>query len=166
MDDDRRCGVRSDRRRRPNRRHRRLRQGIADPMSVSSASNPTTRPAMRESIAAGGPVTLDHVGIFADGVAVKRVGDETFRLCQGIRRRDRDRGHGPDLRRHPGHLRGHPLDRRTGRRSRRRWPEKIRREEPHHGTGPSSPSTAARTSISTGCGTSRNARRSASSRKC
>ena len=30
----------------------------------------------------GKPVTLDHVGIFADGVAVRRVGDETFRLCQ------------------------------------------------------------------------------------
>jgi threonine dehydratase len=37
---------------------------------------------MRESLAAGEPVTLDHVGIFADGVAVRRVGDETFRLCQ------------------------------------------------------------------------------------
>jgi len=38
--------------------------------------------AMKESLDAGGPVTLDHVGIFADGVAVRRVGDETFRLCQ------------------------------------------------------------------------------------
>lgn len=38
--------------------------------------------AMRDSIKAGEPVTLDHVGIFADGVAVRRVGDETFRLCQ------------------------------------------------------------------------------------
>ena len=37
---------------------------------------------MRDSIAAGEPVVLDHVGIFADGVAVRRVGDETFRLCQ------------------------------------------------------------------------------------
>jgi threonine dehydratase len=37
---------------------------------------------MKESLAAGEPVTLDHVGIFADGVAVRRVGDETFRLCQ------------------------------------------------------------------------------------
>lgn len=37
---------------------------------------------MRDSLAAGRPVTLDHVGIFADGVAVRRVGDETFRLCQ------------------------------------------------------------------------------------
>jgi threonine dehydratase len=38
--------------------------------------------AMRDSIEAGEPVTLDHVGIFADGVAVRRVGDETFRLCR------------------------------------------------------------------------------------
>ena len=38
--------------------------------------------AMRESVAAGKPVVLDHVGIFADGVAVRRVGDETLRLCR------------------------------------------------------------------------------------
>ena len=38
--------------------------------------------AMKESLAAGHPVTLEHVGIFADGVAVRRVGDETFRLCR------------------------------------------------------------------------------------
>jgi threonine dehydratase len=37
---------------------------------------------MQKSLAAGQPVTLDHVGIFADGVAVRRVGDETFRLCR------------------------------------------------------------------------------------
>ena len=43
---------------------------------------PDDSAAMRDSLAAGEPVTLDHVGIFADGVAVKRVGDETFRLCQ------------------------------------------------------------------------------------
>lgn len=36
---------------------------------------------MSASMAAGFPVTLDHVGIFADGVAVRRVGDESFRLC-------------------------------------------------------------------------------------
>ncbi len=30
----------------------------------------------------GTPVTLDQIGIFADGVAVSRVGDETYRLCQ------------------------------------------------------------------------------------
>jgi threonine dehydratase len=43
---------------------------------------PEDSAAMRDSIAAGKPVVLDHVGIFADGVAVRRVGDETFRLCQ------------------------------------------------------------------------------------
>lgn len=43
---------------------------------------PEDSAAMRDSIAAGRPVTLDHVGIFADGVAVRSVGDETFRLCQ------------------------------------------------------------------------------------
>lgn len=39
---------------------------------------------MKASFAAGKPVTLEHVGIFADGVAVRRVGDETFRLCQEL----------------------------------------------------------------------------------
>ncbi len=43
---------------------------------------PDDSAAMRDSLAAGKPVSLDHVGIFADGVAVRRVGDETFRLCQ------------------------------------------------------------------------------------
>ncbi|MDE4005750.1 threonine ammonia-lyase, biosynthetic [Glaesserella parasuis] len=34
------------------------------------------------ALQAGQPVDLERVGLFADGVAVKRVGDETFRLCQ------------------------------------------------------------------------------------
>lgn len=37
---------------------------------------------MKRSIAAGDPVTLDDVGLFSDGTAVKRPGDETFRLCR------------------------------------------------------------------------------------
>ncbi|RLA31263.1 MAG: threonine ammonia-lyase, biosynthetic, partial [Gammaproteobacteria bacterium] len=45
---------------------------------------PTDSAAMKESLAAGKPVTLDHIGIFADGVAVRRVGDETFRICQEL----------------------------------------------------------------------------------
>ena len=45
---------------------------------------PEDSAAMKKSLAAGTPVTLDHVGIFADGVAVRRVGDETFRLCQKL----------------------------------------------------------------------------------
>ncbi|WP_067050882.1 threonine ammonia-lyase, biosynthetic [Moritella sp. JT01] len=36
---------------------------------------------LRAALDAGEPVTLDRVGIFADGVAVKRIGTETFRLC-------------------------------------------------------------------------------------
>jgi threonine dehydratase len=45
---------------------------------------PDDSASMQASLAAGRPVTLDHVGIFADGVAVRRVGDETFRLCQQL----------------------------------------------------------------------------------
>jgi threonine dehydratase len=43
---------------------------------------PDDSAAMQKSLAVGHPITLDHVGIFADGVAVRRVGDETFRLCR------------------------------------------------------------------------------------
>jgi threonine dehydratase len=38
---------------------------------------------MYESLKAGRRVTLERVGIFADGVAVRRVGEETFSLCRG-----------------------------------------------------------------------------------
>ena len=37
---------------------------------------------MYESLQAGRRVTLERVGLFADGVAVKRVGEETFELCR------------------------------------------------------------------------------------
>jgi threonine dehydratase len=37
---------------------------------------------MYESLRAGRRVTLERVGIFADGVAVRRVGEETFNLCR------------------------------------------------------------------------------------
>ena len=39
---------------------------------------------MYESLRAGKRVTLERVGIFADGVAVRRVGEETFALCRGL----------------------------------------------------------------------------------
>jgi threonine dehydratase len=45
---------------------------------------PEDADAMRRSIAAGRRVKLDHVGLFADGVAVKQVGAETFRLCKEL----------------------------------------------------------------------------------
>ena len=38
--------------------------------------------AMARSLNAGKRVRLEHVGLFADGAAVKYVGEETFRLCQ------------------------------------------------------------------------------------
>jgi len=38
--------------------------------------------AMTRSLKAGKRVQLEHVGLFADGAAVKCVGKETFRLCQ------------------------------------------------------------------------------------
>ena len=43
---------------------------------------PVDSDAMTRSLAAGRRVTLPHVGLFADGVAVKQVGRETFRLAQ------------------------------------------------------------------------------------
>lgn len=45
---------------------------------------PEDSAAMQKSLAAGEIITLEHVGIFADGVAVRRVGDETFRICQQL----------------------------------------------------------------------------------
>jgi threonine dehydratase len=43
---------------------------------------PEDAAAMYESLRAGKRVTLERVGIFADGVAVRRVGEETFELAR------------------------------------------------------------------------------------
>ena len=45
---------------------------------------PTDADAMARSLRAGRRVTLDQVGLFADGVAVRRVGEETFRLARKV----------------------------------------------------------------------------------
>jgi len=45
---------------------------------------PVDADAMYRSLRAGRRVRLDHVGLFADGVAVKQVGSETFRLCREL----------------------------------------------------------------------------------
>ncbi len=45
---------------------------------------PLDSDAMYQSLQAGRRVRLEQVGLFADGVAVKQVGEETFRLCQGL----------------------------------------------------------------------------------
>ena len=43
---------------------------------------PVDADAMYQSLQKGERVRLSHVGLFADGVAVREVGEETFRLCQ------------------------------------------------------------------------------------
>lgn len=45
---------------------------------------PDDAASMAAALAAGRPVALDQVGLFADGVAVRQVGDETFRICQNL----------------------------------------------------------------------------------
>ena len=45
---------------------------------------PNDADAMYQSLKKGRRVTLDQVGLFADGVAVKQVGAETFRLCRTL----------------------------------------------------------------------------------
>ena len=45
---------------------------------------PVDSDAMARSLAAGRRVRLAHVGLFADGVAVKEVGKETFRICRQL----------------------------------------------------------------------------------
>ena len=45
---------------------------------------PVDSDAMTQSLAAGRRVTLSHVGLFADGVAVKQVGAETFRIAREL----------------------------------------------------------------------------------
>jgi threonine dehydratase len=45
---------------------------------------PEDSDAMYRSLKSGRRVALDHAGIFADGVAVRQVGRETFRLCRQL----------------------------------------------------------------------------------
>ncbi len=45
---------------------------------------PTDAASMHAAFKAGHPVALPHVGMFADGVAVKQVGDETYRICRQV----------------------------------------------------------------------------------
>ncbi|HDU8588314.1 TPA: threonine ammonia-lyase, biosynthetic [Vibrio alginolyticus] len=46
------------------------------------AVEPEDSSCLKAALDAGEPVVLDQVSMFADGVAVKRIGEETFRLCQ------------------------------------------------------------------------------------
>ena len=109
---------------------------------------------MTASLEAGKPVVLDHVGLFADGAAVKAIGQETFKLCDkyvdgmitvdndeicstpvsiassGVARRwRRGRARSPIATRRRGDqagLRGHEMCLRTGRRLGLGGPEEAR----------------------------------------
>jgi len=52
------------------------------PLTKIIGVEPVDSDAMYQSLQAGQRVTLSQVGLFADGVAVRQVGEETFRLCQ------------------------------------------------------------------------------------
>src|SRR3954464_11138834 len=54
------------------------------PAVVFIGVEPVDADAMTRSLKAGRRVKLDQVGLFADGVAVKEVGRETFRLCREL----------------------------------------------------------------------------------
>ena len=43
---------------------------------------PEDAPTLKSALDAGEPVELEQVGLFADGVAVRRIGDETFRILR------------------------------------------------------------------------------------
>ncbi|THB71688.1 MAG: threonine ammonia-lyase, biosynthetic [Desulfobulbaceae bacterium] len=45
---------------------------------------PVDSPTMLKSLEAGKIVELEYVGAFADGVAVKKAGERTFAICQGV----------------------------------------------------------------------------------
>lgn len=45
------------------------------------AVEPEDSACLKAALDAGEPVVIDQVSMFADGVAVKRIGEETFRLC-------------------------------------------------------------------------------------
>ena len=100
---------------------------------------PADANAMERSLRAGRRVTLPHVGLFADGVAVKQVGVEPFRLARKLRRRHDPRRHRRALRRDEGRVRGHARDRRAVGGARRRRRQALRRAggrrgpEPRHG---------------------------------
>ena len=46
------------------------------------AVEPEDAACLKAALENGSPVTLPKIGLFADGVAVKTIGSETFRLCQ------------------------------------------------------------------------------------
>lgn len=48
------------------------------------AVEPDEAPCLHQAMASGSRVELEHIGIFADGAAVKQVGEENFRICREL----------------------------------------------------------------------------------
>jgi threonine dehydratase len=48
------------------------------------AVEPDEAPCLHHAMASGSRVELEHIGIFADGAAVKQVGEENFRVCREL----------------------------------------------------------------------------------
>ncbi|MGJ4081882.1 threonine ammonia-lyase, biosynthetic [Corynebacterium macclintockiae] len=53
-----------------------------DPNIKVIGVEPVESACLTHALAAGKPVALDHVSLFAEGVAVKQIGAKTFRLCR------------------------------------------------------------------------------------
>jgi threonine dehydratase len=81
--------------------------------------------AMYQSLAAGRRVHLDHVGLFADGVAVREVGGAHVRAGPGPRGRGRAREQRRGVRGHQGRLRRHAQRHGAGGRAVRGRPEVV-----------------------------------------
>ena len=111
--------LRADRRRRAGGGHRRLRQVPAAGRQGDRRRAGRRRLACRPRSRPASASSLDQVGLFADGVAVRQAGAETFRLCRDAAGRGDHGRHRRDLRGGQGHLRGYPRDRRAGGRRRR-----------------------------------------------
>ena len=88
---------------------------------------PRDTPTLHAALAAGERVVLESVGIFADGVAVKQIGAEPFRIARACVDEVAAGLHRRDLRGDQGHLRGHPLDRGAGGCARGGRPQALRR---------------------------------------
>ena len=89
----------------------------------------TDADAMARSLAAGHRVTLQDVGLFSDGTAVRVVGRRDLPRLPRVRRRRADGRQRRAVRRHQGRVPGHALDPRTRRRARRGGREGLRRVE-------------------------------------
>ena len=85
----------------------RLPEGAAARRSRVIGVEPFEADAMYQSLAAGRRVRLEHVGLFADGVAVREVGERTFAIARSERGRGGARHERRGLRRHQGRLRRH-----------------------------------------------------------